>query len=106
MGWIILGIVFLAVTIWSLKGTTIAEYHYKNRVDEHHIPIWMLLLAFMVYCIPIIGIMGFIAYHIWFFILASRKPHNDYEYWIIELSSKNTLHRILGSIVAILTKTI
>jgi len=62
MGWIILGIVFLAVTIWSLKGTTIAEYHYKNRVDEHHIPIWMLLLAFMVYCIPIIGIMGFIAY--------------------------------------------
>ena len=34
MGWIILGIVFLAVTVWSLKGTTIVEYCYKDKVDE------------------------------------------------------------------------
>lgn len=106
MEWIILGIVFLVVTIWSLKGTTFAEYHYKNRVDEHHIPVWMLIIAFVVYCIPIIGIMAFIAYHIWFFILANRKPHQEYKYLILELSKENVLHRILGAVVHYLTREI
>ena len=106
MIWIILGIVFLVMTIWSLRGITIAEYHYKNRVDEYHVPVWILLIAFVIYCIPIMGILAFISYHIWFFALVSRKPHNDYEYWIIELSSKNTLHRILGAVVSVLNKTI
>lgn len=106
MGWIILGLIFLVVTIWSLKGTTIAEYYSKNRIDEHHVPIWVLFLAFLIYCIPGAGSIVFIAYLAGFFILANRKPHNGYEYWIIELSPKNTLHRILGCIATILTKTI
>jgi hypothetical protein len=106
MGWIILGIVFLVVTIWSLRGTTFAEYHYQNRVDEHHVAVWMLIIAFIIYCIPIIGIMAFIAYHIWFSILASRKPHHSYEYLIIELSKENVLHRILGTIACYLTKEV
>lgn len=106
MGWIILGIVFLVVTIWSLRGTTFAEYHCKNRVDEHHVAVWMLIIAFIIYCIPIIGIMAFITYHIWFSILVSRKPHNSYEYFIIELSKKNVLHRILGTVVCYLTKEV
>ena len=25
--------------------------------------VWMLIIAFIIYCIPIIGIMAFIAYH-------------------------------------------
>lgn len=66
MGWIILGIVFLAVTVWSLKGTTIVEYHYKNRVSEQYVPVWVLLFAFAIYCIPVMGILAFIAYLIMF----------------------------------------
>lgn len=83
-----------------------AEYHYQNRVDEHHVAVWMLIIAFIIYCIPIIGIMAFIAYHIWFFILASRKPHHRYEYLIIELSKENVLHRILGTVACYLTKEV
>lgn len=63
-------------------------------------------IAFIIYCIPIIGIMAFIAYHIWFFILASRKPHHSYEYLIIELSKENVLHRILGTVACYLTKEV
>lgn len=106
MIWIIVGIVLLAVTIWSLKGTTFAEYHYQNRVGEYYVAVWMLIIAFIIYCIPIIGIMAFIAYHIWFFILASRKPHHSYEYLIIELSKENMLHRILGTVAYYLTKKV
>lgn len=64
MDWVILGLVLLVVTYWSLKGTIIAEYRYENRVDEHHVPVWILLIAFVIYCIPIMGILAFIAYHI------------------------------------------
>lgn len=106
MGWIILGIVFLAVTVWSLKGTTIVEYRYKDKMDEHHVPVWALLIAFVLYCVPFIGILVFIAYHVWFIAFASTKPHYECEYYIMELSSKNILHRILGAIVRVLNKTI
>lgn len=68
--------------------------------------VWMLIIAFIIYCIPITGIMAFIAYHIWFFILASRKPHHSYEYLIIELSKENVLHRILGTVACYLTKEV
>ena len=106
MGWIILGIVFLAVTAWSLKGATIVEYHYKNRVSEQHVPVWVLLFAFAIYCIPIMGISAFIAYLIMFSAFVNSKPHDEYEYHIIELSNKNILHRILSAIVRVLNKTI
>lgn len=106
MGWIILGIVFLAVTVWSLKGTTIVEYCYKDKVDEHHVPVWALLIAFVLYCVPFIGILVFIAYHVWFIVFAYTKPYNEREHYIMELSNKNILHRILGAIVRVLNKTI
>ena len=106
MGWIISGIAFLVMTIWSLRGTTFAEYHYQNKVGEHHVAVWMLIIAFIIYCIPIIGIMAFIAYHVWFLILASRKPHYSHEYLIIELSKENVLHRILGTVACYLTKEV
>lgn len=106
MGWIILGIVFLAVTVWSLKGTTIVEYCYEDKVDEQHIPVWALLIAFVLYCIPLFGIAVFILYHVIFFVLASTKPHDEYEYYIMELSNKNILHRIFRVVVRVLNKTI
>lgn len=106
MGWIILGIVFLAVTVWSLKGTTIVEYCYKDKVDEQHVPVWVLLVAFVLYCVPFVGIAVFIVYHIMFFVFTNTKPHNECEYYIMELSSKNILHRIFRAVVRVLNKTI
>ena len=109
MIWIIVGIVLLAVTFWSLKGTTFAEYHNKNRVDEFHAPVWMLVIAFVIYCIPYAGFTLFIPYSIWFLVLAARKPHYRSlvkDYIIIELSDKNALHRMIISIGKLLTRTI
>lgn len=105
MGHIILSIVFLVVTVWSLKGTTFAEYCFSDRVGEYHAAVWMAVIAFIFYCIPIINIIVFIGYCIWFFILASRNPqHRHGCYLIIELSKENVLHRILGITARYLTK--
>lgn len=96
------------MTIWSLKGTTFAEYHNKNRIGEFHVPVWALVIAFVIYCIPYAGFILFIPYSIWFLVLAARKPHyrDLSDYLIIELSDKNALHRMIISIGKLLTRTI
>lgn len=39
-------------------------------------------------------------------VFACTKPHGDCEYYIIELSNKNILHRIFRAVVCVLNKTI
>lgn len=106
MIWIILGLVFLVVTYWSLKDTIIEEYAGRNYVGEVHIPVWMLLVAGLIYMIPIFGIIVFIAYNIMFFVHAAWKPKRYCDRLIFKLSDKNILHRILKSIIHFLTKSI
>lgn len=106
MGWIILGIVFLVVTYWSLKGTIIEEYAGNNYIGEEHISVWMLLVAGLIYMIPVFGIIVFIAYNIMFFIHAAWKPKRYCNRLIFKLSDKNILHKILSSVINFLTKEI
>lgn len=106
MSWIILGLVFLVVTYLSLKGTVLEEYSGKDKVDEYHVPMWVLLILGLLYIIPIFGIIGFIAYNIVFLIFALRKPAKYYNRIILRLSGKNILHRILGGVIYFLTKEI
>lgn len=106
MGWIILGLVFLAVTYLSLKDTIIEEYSGRNKVDERYIPMWVLLVAGFLYIIPIMGIIVFIAYNVMFFVHAAWKPKRYCDRLIFKLSDKNVLHRTLKGITHFLTKSI
>lgn len=106
MIWIILGLVFLVVTYWSLKGTVIEEYAGRNYVGEEHVPLWMLLVAGLIYMIPIFGIIVFIAYNIMFFVHAAWKPKRYCNRLIFKLSDKNILHKILKWFINFLTKDI
>lgn len=101
MMWILLGIIFFVITLWSLKGASVVEYHYECK-NREYAPVWFLIIALILYCIPIIGIITFILYNIVFFVLARRKPHNNPSYVLIELSDKNLLHKILNTIIQLL----
>ena len=106
MGWIILGLVFLVVTYLSLKGTVFEEYSGKNKVDERYVPMWVLLVLGLLYIIPILGIIVFIAYNITFLVCTTWKPARYYDRIIIKLSDKNVLHRMLKWFINFLTKEI
>lgn len=106
MIWIILGLVFLAVTYLSLKGTVIEEYAGRDYVGEEHVPLWMLLMAGLIYMIPIFGIIVFIAYNIMFFVHAAWKPKRYCGRLVFKLSDKNILHKILKWFINFLTKEI
>ena len=104
MGWIILGIIFFVITVWSLKGAVITKYFDKNRVDEYHGTMWVLLIACFIYCFPILNILVFVLYNVWFFLCVCRKPGYYGTYFIISLSQKNILHKILDATIRFLTK--
>lgn len=106
MSWIILGLVFLVVTYLSLKGTIIEEYAGRGYVGEYHVPIWVLLVLGLLYIVPLFGIIMFIAYNIAFLIHALWKPKKCSDRYILKLSNKNVLHKILTSVIHFLTKGI
>lgn len=106
MSWIILGLVFLVVTYWSLKDTIIEKYAGRNYVGECHAPVWALLVLGLLYIVPVFGIILFIAYNIVFLIHAMWEPKKYSDRYILKLSNKNVLHRILASVIRFLTKDI
>lgn len=106
MGWIILGIVFLVLTYWSLKDTVLEDYNSLLKTEEYHVPVWVLLILSLLYVVPIFGIISFIVYIVVFIVYASMEPEK-YEYTtVLRLSNKNMLHRILRTIGRVLNKPI
>lgn len=106
MGWIILGVVLLVLTYWSLKDTVLEDYNGLLKTEEYHVPVRVLLILGLLYIIPILGIISFIVYIVAFIVYASMEPER-YEYTtVLRLSSKNMLHRILRAIGRVLNKTI
>lgn len=106
MGWIILGLVFLAVTYLSLKGTIIEYYFDEDLKDEYYVPIWLLIVLGLLYILPIVGIILFIIYIITFCVCTTWKPRMCRDRLIFKTSDKNVLHRILKGITHFLTKSI
>lgn len=107
MIWIILGIIFTILTYLSLKGVTIIEYSLGEEVCRYHVRIWMIIAAFISYCIPYFNIGLFVFYHLWFINLASNKVNkDDYDCTVMILSKDNIMHVILGAVSHYLMKEI
>jgi hypothetical protein len=107
MSWLILGVIFTVITYLSWRGTVIAVYHYYDKVNEAMVPLWFGIIIAIFYLLPVFNIILFIAYHIFFTFLASRKISSwNYEYWVIELSDKNVFHKIFKKVMRFLAKPI
>lgn len=106
MGWIILGIVFLVLTYWSLRDTVLEDYNGLLKTEEYHVPVWVLLTLSPLYVVPIFGIISFIVYIVAFIVYASMEPEKYKYTTVLRLSNKNMLHRILRTIGRVLNKPI
>lgn len=104
MYWILLGIIFLWVTVWSLKGITFVEYFNGRKIDKYHATVWMMIVAFIIYCIPVLNILAFVIYILCFTVITFSKPKAHSDGYYAELSEENKLHRVLNKIAYYLTK--
>lgn len=99
-------IVFLVLTIWLIKGATFTEYYGKIKSSEYKIPVWLAIIAFIVYCIPFINIVVFVWFFIWFCVRAAKKPQHTFDGILICLNNKNILHNILRKVGKFFSKPI
>lgn len=103
MYWILLGIIFLWVTVWSLKGVTFFDYWNGRKIDEYHVHVWMMIIAFILYCIPVVNILLFTTYITWFTIIIFPKPTNSSCGMYVEIAKENKLHKVLNKLAYYLT---
>lgn len=90
-----------------LRGATFVFYIGRDKRYEFYMPVWVLLIMYLLFLIPYIGVLFFIIWVVKFCICSFTKPHDSYyEYTLITLSEKNKLHRMFKAIYNFITKPI
>lgn len=112
MWWIIIAIIFTLITVYILKDTHVEIMRgglHTKLLKEYYLklPIWALLLIVLVYLIPIVNIMVFTYFLIYYIIHAMRSPKDCYgETRVFSLNGNNWITKSLLAIKEILNKKI
>lgn len=113
MWWIIIAVVFILITIYLLKDTHVEVYYergyYTKLLEEYdlELPIWALLLVVLVYLIPLVNIMVFISFLIYYIVHAVWNPDNCCgETHVFSLNGNNWVTKSLLAIKEIMNKKI
>lgn len=112
MWWIIIGIIFILITVYVLKDTHVKVYDsdYYNRLQgeyDYKLPIWALLLIILVYLIPIVNIIAFVGFLIFYIVHVVWDPREcTGETPVFSLNGNNWIGKSLLAIKEILNKKI
>lgn len=109
----IISIVFILITICLLKDTHVEVYYevrYYAELQEEYdlkLPIWVWILTVFVYLIPIVNIVAFVSFLIYYIIHAAWDPDgNDDETHVFSLNGSNWITKSLLAIKEVLNKKI
>ena len=112
MWWIIIAVIFILITVYILKDThvEIIKTGCRNKLLEEYdlkLPIWALLLIVLVYLIPIVNIMVFIAFSVCYIIhtVGDLVDYGD-KIYVFSLNGNNWVTKSLLAIKEILNKKI
>lgn len=86
MIWVIIGIILTIIMVGIMKDTHVIMYNGMKVSEEHdiEIPLWMLCVVLSVELIPLINIMAFIGFVVWYAVLYNTTP----EQWLIKYTFK------------------
>lgn len=107
---IITAIIFILITVYILKDTHVKVYNLDTKLEEEYdleLPIWALLFIILVYLIPIINIVIFISFLIYYIVHTVWNPEDwDNEVLVFSLNRNNWVTKSLLAIKEILNKKI
>ena len=110
MWWIIIAVIFILITVYILKDThvEIIKTGCRNKLLEEYdleLPIWALLLIVLVYFIPIVNIMVFISFLVYYIVYAVWGPEDcEGETRAFSLNGNNWVTKSLLAIKRVLNK--
>ena len=105
---IIIAVIFILITVYILKDTHVKVYNlYIKEEYDLELPIWALLLIVFVYLIPIINIVAFVSFLVYYIVHTVWNLEDwDNEVMIFSLNRKNWVTKSLLTIKEILNKKI
>jgi hypothetical protein len=95
--WFLLSILFFLLITWSIKGATVVEYYNRKKVEEYHPRVWIIIVIAILCCLPVINVLLFLIYWLFFIIMVAAKPAPWDSTLILELSETNKLHKMIVS---------
>lgn len=111
--WWIIAIVLVLITVCMLKDTHVKVYDsycYRNRLQDEYdfkLPVWALLLIVPVYIVPVMNIIAFIAFLIYYIVHAVWDSDTcRYETHVFSLNGNNWVTKTLLAIKEVLNKKI
>lgn len=101
MIWAIIGIILTVIMVGIMKDTHIIEYNGMKVSEEHdiEIPLWMLCVLLLVELIPLINIIAFIGFVVWYVILYNTTPEQWLVKYTFRLQGKTYVGRAVLAII-------
>lgn len=116
MWWIIIAVIFIAFTACILKDTHVKKYNRTRynyyTLDEEYdlkLPLWAWMIIAGLYFAPIINIVAFIAFLIYYIYHAVLNPERGFGYegiYTFSLNGNNWVTKGLLAIKKVLNKKI
>ena len=101
MIWVIIGIILTIIMVGIMKDTHVIVYNGMKVSEEHdiEIPLWMLCVLLLVELIPLINIIAFIGFVVWYVILYNTTPEQWLVKYTFRLQGKTYMGRAVLSVI-------
>jgi hypothetical protein len=101
MIWSLIGIILTIIIVGIMKDTHVIMYNGMKGSEEHdiEIPLWMLCVLLLVELIPLINIMAFIGFVVWYVILYNTTPEQWLVKYTFRLQGKTYMGRAVLAII-------
>lgn len=107
MNWLILGLVLFFITFVMLRGTIVEVWDGLDKSKVYVSTVWNIIVVFLICLIPILNIVLFILFFIWYCVCFNREPkYGEWDRVIIVYNEKKLAHKVLKGVSTFLNKTI
>lgn len=101
MIWVIIGIILTIIIVGIMKDTHVIVYNGMKVSEEYdaEIPLWLLCVVLFIELIPLINIIAFIGFVVWYVIMCNSTPQQ----WLVKgafrLQGKTYIGRAVLAII-------
>lgn len=101
MIWVIIGIILTIIMVGIMKDTHVIVYNGMKVSEEYdaEIPLWLLCVVLFIELIPLINIIAFIGFVVWYVIMCNSTPQQ----WLVKgafrLQGKTYIGRAVLAII-------
>ena len=82
MIWVIIGIILTIIMVGIMKDTHVIVYNGMKVSEEYdaEIPLWLVCIVLFIELIPLINIIAFIGFVVWYVIMCNSTPQQ----WLVK----------------------